>query len=72
MTREEANKEEVTVGICYKPPDWEDEVGEAFCKQLEVVFPLHVLQVLWDFNCSNNSWKRGGVQASQEIPGVLW
>lgn len=72
MIREEANKEEVTVGICYKPLDWEDEVDEAFCKQLNIVIKLHVLLVLWDFNLSSTRWKHGGVQAIQEIHEVLW
>lgn len=30
-----AQKEGVLVGISYEPPDWEEELNEAFFKQLE-------------------------------------
>lgn len=33
--RGESKKGDVTVGICHRPPDQEDEIYETFFKQLE-------------------------------------
>lgn len=33
-----------------KSPDQEDEVSEAFYKQLEVALQSHALVLMWDFN----------------------
>ena len=34
-----ANIGDTVVGVCYRPPDQEEEVDEAFYKQLEVALP---------------------------------
>ena len=44
------NMGDTVVGVCYRPPDQEEEVDEAFYRQLEVASQSQALVLVGDFN----------------------
>ncbi|CAM5095768.1 unnamed protein product [Natator depressus] len=52
-----SNKGDVVVGVCYRPPDQEDEVDEAFFRQLMEVTTLQALVLMGDFNHPDICWE---------------
>ncbi|CAM2116169.1 unnamed protein product [Caretta caretta] len=55
--RGENNKGDVMVGICYRSPDQEDEVDEAFFGQLIEVSRSQALLLMGDFNHPDICWE---------------
>jgi len=45
------------VGVYYRPPDQEEEVDEAFYKQLQVASQSQALVLMGDFNHPDISWE---------------
>ena len=48
---------DTVAGVCYRPPDQEEEVDEAFYKQLEVALPPPALVLMGDFNHPDICWQ---------------
>ena len=42
--------DDTVMGVCYRPPDEEEEVNEAFYRQLEVASWSQALVLMGDFN----------------------
>ncbi|KAJ7397045.1 mitochondrial fission process protein 1 [Pitangus sulphuratus] len=65
------SKSDTVVGICYRPPKQEDEVDEAFYKQLEVVSESQALVLMGDFKFPDIVWRSNRVKHKQpkQIPG---
>lgn len=63
-----ANKADILLGVCYRPPSQAEEVGELFHKQLEDVPGPPALALGGDFNLPDNSrqQRRGGPGGSEE------
>ncbi|CAM4495102.1 unnamed protein product [Caretta caretta] len=55
--RSVCNKSDVVVGVCYRPPDQGDEVGEAFFRQLAEATRSHALVLMGDFNFPDICWE---------------
>jgi len=53
----QAHMGDVIVGVYYRPPDQEEEVDEAFYKQLQVVSQSQDLVLMGDFNHPDISWE---------------
>ena len=51
-----ANKTDVTVGICYRPPTQDEEVDERLYKQLDEVSRSLLLVLVGDFNFPDICW----------------
>jgi len=49
---------DVIVSVYYRPPDQEEEVDEAFYKQLKVASQSQALVLMGDFNRLDISWVR--------------
>ncbi|TRZ08823.1 hypothetical protein HGM15179_018288 [Zosterops borbonicus] len=45
-----ANKADIVLGVCYRPPNQEEEVDNLFYKQLETVSGSSALVLVSDFN----------------------
>ncbi|XP_048786380.1 uncharacterized protein LOC125686444 [Lagopus muta] len=52
-----AGMADTVVGVCYRPPDQEEEVDEAFHKQLEAASRSQALVLMGDFNYPDICWK---------------
>ena len=48
---------DTVVGVCYRPPDQEEEVDEAFYRQLEVALQTQALVLMGDFSHPDICWK---------------
>jgi len=48
---------DIIVGVYYRPPDQEEEVDEAFYKQLKAVSQSQALVLMGDFNHPDISWE---------------
>lgn len=48
---------DIVVGFCCRCPDQEEQVDEAFYKQLETASRLQALALMGDFYCSNICWR---------------
>ncbi|GAB0207763.1 hypothetical protein GRJ2_003242000 [Grus japonensis] len=53
----QANMGDTVVGVDYRPPDQEEEVNEAFYRQLEVASRSQALVLMGDFNHPDICWK---------------
>ncbi|KAK4830652.1 hypothetical protein QYF61_012495 [Mycteria americana] len=63
--RGKTNKVDVMVGVCYRPPNQNEEADKIFCKQLgEVSQPLALL-LMGDFNLPDVCWKCNTVERNQ-------
>jgi len=64
----QAHTSDITVGVYYRPPDQEEEeVDEAFYRQLQAASQSQALVLMGDFNHPDISWEdRTG--AIQEVP----
>uniref|UniRef100_A0A8B9UU32 Reverse transcriptase domain-containing protein n=1 Tax=Anas zonorhyncha TaxID=75864 RepID=A0A8B9UU32_9AVES len=60
-----ANKSSILVGVCYRPPNQNEETDEEFYRQLIKVVKLSVLVLVGDFNFSDISWKHNTAQRKQ-------
>ena len=52
-----ANKADIGVGVCSRPPNRDEEVDEIFCKQLGEVSRWLALVLAVDFNLPDACWK---------------
>ena len=48
--KRQAHKGDITVGVYYRPPDQEEEVDEAFYRQLQAASQSQALVLMGDFN----------------------
>jgi len=55
--RGNANKADIMVGVCYRPPNRDEEVDEIFCKQLGEALQLLAFVLVGDFNLADFCWK---------------
>ena len=55
--RGKANKADIMVGVCYRPPNQDDEADEIFYKQLGEVSQSLALVLVGDFNLPDVCWK---------------
>ena len=53
----QAHKGDITVGVYYRPPDQEEEVDEAFYRQLQAASQSQALVLMGDFNHPDISWE---------------
>ena len=53
----QAHTGDFTVGVYYRPPDQEEEVNEAFYKQLQAASESQALVLMGDFNHPDVSWE---------------
>ena len=51
-----ANKTDITVGVCYRPPTQDEEVDERLYKQLGEVSRSLLLVLVGDFNLPDICW----------------
>ena len=56
---------DILVGVCYRPPNQDEEMDEAFCEQLAEVVRLPALVLVGDFNFPDTCWKYNTVQRKQ-------
>jgi len=55
--RGKANKADILVGVCYRPPNQDEEADEVFCKRLAEVSQSLDLVLVEDFNLLDICWK---------------
>ena len=53
------------MGVCYRPPNLDEETDEAFYKQLAEVTQSPALVLVGDFNFPDISWKYNTAQRKQ-------
>ena len=63
--RGKACRGNILVGICYRPPNQDKEMDEAFYEQLAEVARLPVLIFVGDFNFPDICWKYSAAQKKQ-------
>ncbi|GAB0207732.1 hypothetical protein GRJ2_003238900 [Grus japonensis] len=61
----QANMGDTVVGVDYRPPDQEEEVNEAFYRQLEVASQSQALVLMGDFNHPDICWKSNTAKHAQ-------
>ncbi|TRZ07701.1 hypothetical protein HGM15179_019408 [Zosterops borbonicus] len=60
-----ANKADILLGVCYHPPDQEEEVDNLFYKQLENVPGSPALVLVGDFNLPDICWELNTAEKRQ-------
>jgi len=60
-----ANKADIVVGVCCRPPNQDEEADKIFCKQLGGVSQLLALVLVWDFNLPDVCWKYNTAERKQ-------
>ncbi|KAK4810854.1 hypothetical protein QYF61_008826 [Mycteria americana] len=63
--RGKAKKADIMVGVCYRPPNQDEEADEIFCKQLGEVSRSLALVLLGDFNLPGVCWKYNTAERKQ-------
>ncbi|KAK4827898.1 LOW QUALITY PROTEIN: hypothetical protein QYF61_022321 [Mycteria americana] len=63
--RGKANKADIMVGVCYRPPNQDEEADEIFYKQLGEVSQSLALVLVGDFNLLDVCWKYNTVERKQ-------
>ncbi|KAK4818855.1 hypothetical protein QYF61_020074 [Mycteria americana] len=63
--RGKANKADTVVGVCYRPPNQDEETDELFCKQLGEASRLLALVLVGDFNLPDVCWKYNRAERKQ-------
>ena len=63
--RGKACMEDILLGVCYRPPNQDEEVDEVFYEQLAEVVQLPALVLMGDFNFLDICWKYNTVQRKQ-------
>ncbi|GAB0209126.1 hypothetical protein GRJ2_003378300 [Grus japonensis] len=61
----QANMGDTVVGVCYRPPDQEEEVNEAFYRQVEVASQSQALVLMGDLNHPDICWKGNTARHAQ-------
>ncbi|PKU40120.1 adaptin ear-binding coat-associated protein 1 [Limosa lapponica baueri] len=60
-----ANKGDFVLGVCYRPPNQDEEADEVFYKRLAEVSQLPVLVLVGDFNLPDICWKYNTAESRQ-------
>ena len=60
--RGKANKASILVGVCYRPPNQDEETDEEFYRQLAEAAKSSALVLVGDFNFPDISWKHNTAQ----------
>ncbi|RMC22466.1 hypothetical protein DUI87_00780 [Hirundo rustica rustica] len=60
-----ANKADILLGVCYRPPNQEEEVDSLFYKQLENVSGSSALVLVGDFNLPDICWELNTAEKRQ-------
>ncbi|TRZ14270.1 hypothetical protein HGM15179_012835 [Zosterops borbonicus] len=60
-----ANKADIVLGVCYRPPIQEEEVGNLFYKQLETVSGSSALVLVGNFNLPAICWELNTAEKRQ-------
>ncbi|KAK4819016.1 LOW QUALITY PROTEIN: hypothetical protein QYF61_024132 [Mycteria americana] len=63
--RGKANKADIAVGVCYRPPNQDEETDELFYKQLGEASRLLALVLVGDFNLPDICWKYNTAERKQ-------
>ncbi|KAK4822039.1 hypothetical protein QYF61_006952 [Mycteria americana] len=63
--RGKANKADIVVGVCYRPPNQDKETGELFYKQLGEASRSLALVLVGDFNLPDVCWKYNTAERKQ-------
>ncbi|KAK4811106.1 hypothetical protein QYF61_016392 [Mycteria americana] len=71
--RGKANKADIVVGVCYRPPNQDEETDELFYKQLGEASRSLALVLVGDFNLPDVCWKYNTAERKQvqEVPGLV-
>ena len=64
-SREKAREADILVGVCYRPPNQDEEKDEALFEQLAEVARSPALILMGDFNFPDMSWKHNTAQRKQ-------
>ena len=56
---------DILVGVCYRPPNQDEKMEEAFCVQLAEAVQLAALILMGHFNLPDMYWKYKTVQKKQ-------
>ncbi|PKU44107.1 rna-directed dna polymerase from mobile element jockey-like [Limosa lapponica baueri] len=60
-----ANKSNFVLGVCYRPPNQDEQVHEVFCKRLAEVSQSPALVLVGDFNLPDICWKYNTAERKQ-------
>ncbi|KAK4828050.1 hypothetical protein QYF61_023088 [Mycteria americana] len=60
-----ANKADIVMGVCYRPPNQDEETNKLFYKQLGEASRLLALVLVGDFNLPDVSWKYNAAERKQ-------
>jgi len=63
--RGKANKADILLGVCYRPPNQDEEVDEDFYKRLAEVSQSLALVLVGDFNLLDICWKHNKAERKQ-------
>lgn len=63
--RGRADKADILVGVCYRPPNQDEETDEVFYEQLAGTARSPALVLMGDFNFSNICWEYNIAQKKQ-------
>ncbi|KAK4806238.1 LOW QUALITY PROTEIN: hypothetical protein QYF61_013382 [Mycteria americana] len=63
--RGKANKADIVVGVCYRPPNQDEETDELFYKQLGEASQSPALVLVGDFNLPDVCWKYNTAEGKQ-------
>ncbi|KAK4828578.1 hypothetical protein QYF61_027668 [Mycteria americana] len=63
--RRKANKADIVVGVCYRPPNQDEETDELFYKQLGEASRSLALVLVGDFNLPDVCWKYNTAERKQ-------
>jgi len=64
-TRGKANKADNLLGVCYRPPNQDEEVDEIFCKRMSEISQSLALVLVEDFNLLDICWKYNTAERKQ-------
>ncbi|PKU45166.1 mitochondrial fission process protein 1 [Limosa lapponica baueri] len=60
-----ANKGDFVLGVCYRPPNQDEQVDEVFCKRLAAASQTPALVLVGDFNLPDICWKYNTAESRQ-------
>jgi len=63
--RGKANKEDIMVGVCYRPPSQDEETDNIFYKKLGEVSQSLPIILMREFNLPDVCWKYNAVESKQ-------
>ncbi|PKU35454.1 dtw domain-containing protein 2 [Limosa lapponica baueri] len=55
--KEQTNMDDIVVGICYRPPDWEEQVDEEFYRHLGAASHSQALDLMGNLNDPDICWR---------------